>query len=624
MKSRFCLTILAICALPVALAGNLLGDAAISAGSHAGGLNPGIGGPPPCPAGTTARLEIVNNCEDPAFAVFSPGGSPGQPQALKNSGGWFRAYAAPENNGSGEYYIDTGAQGMGSLNSPALTLTTPPVDQVTYFQVGQFIKVAGGGKSGADLLTEVTAVNGSTLTLADPLLSSVSNAPVKYNTLKGAFPIASLSSQLFCIPDQGAPSGNFSFFLNCPKNDPFANEGCKIGSMTGDLASINTLFEPTFGCKPGTAAADCAFNAAGSAVDVPPHPHCPTDPSPANCGPLASPDYFDVSAVDGYTLPMTVEVLGNGCSRPSIDASMLDLASCPKEDSTTFYPWPINGPDISLLTTVGNVNKACVAPYKWLGSGSFGAPKNANPSIDSTCGPGGCTPYSYYAAIGCLSDTPEHAAIACPVGSGPQQRVGPTSKHDGTYAIQNTYWTQNLYAMGYTGYTSQYDDAVGGQVCAWGARMTVTLCPKGGKPYDPNQKWAFDTNAGECVISNAGAYSSRFACLTDPSSAVLFTCDVLTDTAHRPTMGSLSFSSARWKVDPGATKAQAKNGYTWAEIRSLKAMPGALVCRDLTSDQLTPAGQNITVRNCDYKYAPPYDPADPMFAASSWCPPPKP
>jgi len=98
MKSRFCLTILAICALPVALAGNLLGDAAISAGSHAaaisagshaGGLNPGIGGPPPCPAGTTARLEIVNNCEDPAFAVFSPGGSPGQPQALKNSGGWF-------------------------------------------------------------------------------------------------------------------------------------------------------------------------------------------------------------------------------------------------------------------------------------------------------------------------------------------------------------------------------------------------------------------------------------------------------------------------------------------------------------------------------------------------------
>ncbi len=612
MNNRFLFALLAACAPLMALAGNLLGDAAASAGDNAGGAVPGVGGPS-CATGSTRRLTIINHCSDEVFAVFTPGGNPTQPQALSNSGAWFRAYAA---QGSGENYINTGAQGSASINSTILNLTTLPSDTTTYFHPGQFIKITGGGSAGADLPTEITAVSTNALTLADPLLSAVTNAAVWYNTLKGAVPIAATASQSFCIPDQGAPSGNFSFFMVCPNNDPFANQGCNIGAIAGDRASVNTLFEPTFGCKPGVA--DCAFNAAD---DAPDYPNCQANPNATNCGPLGSGDYFDVSAVDGYTIAMKIEVAGNSCSSSIIDASMLDLASCPEENATTLYPWPISGPDISLLTSNGSINQACAAPYKWLGSGSFGNPKNASPSIDSTCSAAGCTPYSYYAAAGCLDDTPEHAAIACPNGSGPQQRVGPAAAHDGTYAIQNTNWTQNLYAMGYTGYTSQYDDAVGGQVCDWGATMTVTLCPNGGKPYDSTQQWAFNSTTGTCAVSPSGSYSSLFACLTDPGNAVLFTCDQLTDTAHQPVAGSLPFSSARWKADPKAT---AKNGYTWAQVQALKATPGALVCRDLTSNQLTPAGTNITVTNCDYKYAPPYDPADPAFAASSWCPAPSP
>ena len=151
--------------------------------------------------------------------------------------------------------------------------------------------------------------------------------------------------------------------------------------------------------------------------------------------------------------------------------------------------------------------------------------------------------------------------------------------------------------------------------------MTVTICPEGSSktPYDSTQKWAFDS--GNCVISASGTYPSQAACLTDPTNAVLFTCDQLTDSAHQPTAGSLPFSSARWKADPAATS---KNGYTWAQVQALKATPGALVCRKLTSAQLTPDGTNVTVTNCDYKYAPPYDPTDPTFAASSWCPVPQP
>ena len=618
MKNRFLLAVVVACTPLIAPAGNLLGDTAVSAGNQAGGTVPGIGGI--CPSGFTPRLTIVNNCSAEVFAVFTPGGNPTQPAALANSGAWFRTYADPANGGSGENYINTGAQGSGSLNSSTLTLTTLPSDTATYFYPGQFIKVTGGG-NGADLPTEVTAVSGNALTLADPLLSAVTNAVVWYNTLKGAvsIPVATTATpgQTFCVPDRGAPSGNFSFFMGCPGNDPFADQGCNIGAVAGDLASVNTLFEPTFGCKPNTV--DCAFNAADSGST---YPNCQATPNSTNCGPLSSNDYFDVSAVDGYTMAMTVEVVPNStvdgasCSSSLIDASMLDLASCPSEDATTLYPWPVSGAAISLLTVNGSINQACVAPYKWLGSGSFGNPTNPSPSMDSTCGPTGCTPYSYYAAAGCLDDTPAHAAIACPGGSGPQQRVGPA--FNGTYAIQNTHWTQQLYAMGYTGYTSQYDDAVGGQQCSWGATMTVTLCPSGSSktPYDSTQKWAFDS--GNCVISATGTYPSQVACLTDPTNAVLFTCDPLTDTAHQPAAGSLPFSSARWKADPTAA-----NGYTWTQVQALKATPGALVCRNLTSAQLTPAGTNVTVTNCDYKYAPPYDPTDPTFAASSWCPAPR-
>ena len=602
MHPRFLFVILALSTSLPALAGNLLGDAAAEAGNAAGGS---------CPTGFTQRLTIINHCSDEVFAVFTPGGSPTQPQALANSGAWFRAYAA---QGSGEHYIGTGAQGSGVSGSSTLTLTTLPGDTATYFQPGQFIKVAGGGSNGADLPTEVTAIKGNTLTLADPLQTTVTSAAITYNTLKGAVPIATGKSQPFCIPDQGAPSGNFSFFIGCPNHDPFADQGCNIGTVTGDLAGINTRFEPTFGCKPGSV--NCAFNAADAA---PNYPNCQTSPNATACGPLGSNDYFNVSVVDGYTVALQVQVTGDGCSSSLIDASMLDLASCPSENPRTLYPWPvISGLNLSLLTSSGGINRACVAPYQWLGSGSLGNPTNPSPSMDTTCGPAGCTPYSYYAAEGCLDDTPGHAAIACPGGSGIQQRVGPTD--NGRYAIQNMNWTQQLYAMGYTGDTSRYDDAVGGQVCDWGATMTVTLCPANSskKPDDATQQWAF--SSGQCAISSTGTYPSLFACLTDPANAVLFTCDPLTDTAYQPAPGSLPFASARWKVDPAAT---ANNGYTWAEVQALKTTPGALVCRKLTSNPLTPAGTNVTVTHCDYKYAPPYDPTDPAFAASSWCPAPR-
>src|SRR5262249_55764615 len=110
------------------------------------------------------------------------------------------------------------------------------------------------------------------------------------------------------IPNGGAPSVNFYFAMgNCP-NGPFGGS-CIIGSNA--LAQLNTLFEASFGCPSGQQG--CAFN--------PSNPVCPTgapycgttscatQPTAPNCGPLAPGDTYDVSAVNGYTIPMKVTVI---------------------------------------------------------------------------------------------------------------------------------------------------------------------------------------------------------------------------------------------------------------------------------------------------------------------------
>jgi len=71
-----------------------------------------------------------------------------------------------------------------------------------------------------------------------------------------------------------------------------------------------------------------------------------------NCGALGTNDYYDVSAVDGFTFPVRVDVTAQSsavlCNNNSgnnplqatqafVDGSMLDLSSCPTEDDLTVY-----------------------------------------------------------------------------------------------------------------------------------------------------------------------------------------------------------------------------------------------------------------------------------------------
>jgi len=279
----------------------------------------------------------------------------------------------------------------------------------------------------------------------------------------------------FEVPDKGAPGGNFRVYMGCDASSP---TNCIIGAASGDFAGINTLFEPTFGCKPGTPSGQCAFNPSSPAST---YPNCAGDPTAANCGPIASQDNYDISAVDGYTIPMKIDVAGTGCNRQTTDASMLLLAKCPAETGKTVYSSlaaqeTVIEQGVSLLNKDGSGNyKSCTSPGHWFAATQLGTP--SNPVLTP---PDGCNSGSYYSCGGnCTSSQPPR----CPSCGKAQCEIGP--KFDGTYAIENTNWVKTLKSWGYKGYTWAFDDGEGLQQCDWGAQIKLTLCPAGGTPYKP-------------------------------------------------------------------------------------------------------------------------------------------
>ncbi len=514
-------------------------------------------------AQTHNRLKIVNQCDDDAWAVFTPGGAPDQPSVEANSGAWFLPYATQL------YFEDPGWLGTVARNSTMMTLSSPGKTAPGFvFVAGQIVKVKGAGAAGGDLTTLILKVmnENRVLVLKDPAKTPVIKATVLYDTLQGAVLVKRATTRIFAVPDRGAPNGNFRFFMGCPSlannNNPFGGGGCVIGAITGDLANVNTLFEPTFGCMKGSKT--CAFNPAANPAT---HPLCPSQPNAKNCGPLSATDFYDVSAVDGYTLPIEVAASGKGCSAPLIDASMLDLASCPSENKKTLYSTNAMQQaqiekGFSLLTSAGPYRKACVAPYLWFESTDLGSPKNPK-ATEPGCPKGAaCSSVSYYAGAGCDSSDRRSLKLDCPGNSGPQQRVGP--QQNGQFAIHNTNWVSQLYALGYSGYSWQYADGVGGQTCpaAPQAVYQVTLCPGGGKPYATTAKWEFSEATGACAAGEGAAakYNSLIAC---QRANMRFVCDALT--ASDP----YKVPSALWQADAPATLHKA--GYSWPEVSRIES-----------------------------------------------------
>ena len=547
--------------------------------------SPAFAQAPSCPTGYTARFTVQNNCSTDVWMVETAPGLPLTQPAVLGQWAWFNQYATQ----FGSIGIGTGSISSGSR---ALSWSVPG----TIPAAGVTITVQGAGPSGAPLTTTIVKDSASGATLATHASTTVTNAAVSAFSGQAALLLPAGPSQTFCVPDKGAPGGNFRFFMDCPNGntDPFNSAGCTIGAASGALAGINTLFEPTFGCSPSLSASQCAFNPGDSSAA------CQSTPNRQHCSALASEDNVDISAVNGYTMPMSVTVSAT-CNRPSTDASMLDLASCPAETSATLYSSDSTqqatiDQGISLLVkdaTSGNL-KACVAPFNWFITSTLGTPTNPDPS-DPSCA--AITSSCFYAGAGCNTSEPE---TQCPGGSGPQQKVGPQA--NGQFAIQNTNWVQNLFALGYGGYTWQYGDGVGDQSCSWGGTAALTLCPNGGTPYNPSVLWTFSSTTGACSANGTGTpdgittFGSLIAC---QQATMLYACQDLTLT------DPFGIASAMWNADPTATLDG--TGSTYAEVQAQR--PGALTCSTLTVQNI-PAGAygnpggTMQLPECNYLYGP--------------------
>ncbi|HEV2335298.1 MAG TPA: hypothetical protein VGS13_07365 [Stellaceae bacterium] len=533
-----------------------------------------LGVPDAASAQSQPRLTIVNQCKDPVWAVLTPGGNGTQGAALYNSGGWFQQYVTtnsgqiirdqlPVFTSKNNSWAPTGF--TGTIGRGSMTLMSTRNPNPSNFKVGQIIGIVGAGERGGNLITTILAVNGSSITLANAAQSAVT-APKSSNVYvpqqMAAPPIKSGGMLSLRIPNAGAPSVNLSFYLGC-SGSPFASGTiCKMGGVPGTQTSgINTLFEATFGCTTNPNSLPnqrgCAFNPSS------PAPNCQAAPDRENCESLGFFDNYDVSAVDGYTLPMTIEVtppMGatqGTCSGSApitkIDASGLDLASCPSEDADTLFSTDskqqtLIKTGISLLTQIAGQGSACVAPFHWFEPpGALGNPPVGANTTSPKCGGGKCTSVSYYAAGACDSN-PANADVACPSGSGGQAEVGP--HQNGRDATQNTHYVQRLHQMGVIAYSWQFDDAFALQSCPSShatptmsyAKYQVTLCPNGNTtPYDTKQMWEF--SGGTCQVSASGTYQSLVAC---QQANLKYSCTDVTDAVSYVYADNKPVTAALW------------------------------------------------------------------------------
>ncbi len=349
----------------------------------------------------------------------------------------------------------------------------------------------------------------------------------------------------FPIPYAGAASGNIIFAYDCTTTSNGFSD-CKI---VRDTTEGHTIAEISAGCAYGTGDARCAQNPSNTSLK------------------LDATDYYDVSAVNGYTLPMTFELTnpGSGITAPrtDVDGSMLDLGSCATEygyggdgwqtlymttEDKTQYPLTyalLQNADyktgISLAaqaTPSGGGDSyytSCASPSRWFSNTTLGTPPNPSSIGGKTVAPPNT--FDWYGSSNlcgqteCTDTQTTPCTCTCPQCRGAQTSKGMFGNYKNG-AIQYTNFVKTLKESGYSGYTWAYDDGAGTATAAWTGdqtsgvlpQYTVTVCPNGGDPVSKGQKWAYDSVSGKCEANSSGAYASYHACLTqDPTAKTKFT-----------------------------------------------------------------------------------------------------
>lgn len=226
----------------------------------------------------------------------------------------------------------------------------------------------------------------------------------------------------------------------------YPNGGCP---PSGCSPAIDSLFEATWGCKPGS----------------PCHSAKPTT-------------WFDTTQVDGWTVPYRLSVKGEKercdcnegkCGFDGVDARNLSLDKCPtNEDLSWNGKWnftksgkPLRG--IDLRAIVDGKIVGCLSPCKYLTFAQpwgLGEQENNGQAATWMCcptpTPGNCHPEN-----GCLLSPP------C--------RAGPVS---------TTKFVQAVHKFAPGVYAYSYDDAVGLHACPAGSVVyEMEFCPEGSKGY---------------------------------------------------------------------------------------------------------------------------------------------
>jgi len=263
----------------------------------------------------------------------------------------------------------------------------------------------------------------------------------------------------FTVPAEGASGSRFWAKYGCDDN----GRNCKIGDSQqffpnppggcppgGCQAPIDSLFEATWGCKPGAA-----------------------------CNSKNPTTWWDTSQVDGWTLPYKVTLQGSydqcdcdGMGRcpmlKEVDGSKLDLARCPKGEDVSWggkYP-TFGGHDmknIDLRYIADGQVLGCMSPCKKL---NFGQPAGLN--INE-----GTLPTVYMCC-----PTPMIGAN-CQIDRG---CIGPEDCRRGP--IEGTKFVKAVHDMAPGVYAYSYDDALGLHACPAGTvKYTMEFCPAGSVQY---------------------------------------------------------------------------------------------------------------------------------------------
>lgn len=265
------------------------------------------------------------------------------------------------------------------------------------------------------------------------------------------------NSITYNIPDTGASGTRFWAKYGCDSNGkncligdsmqywPNPPGGCPTG---GCQVPVDSLFEATFGCKPGT-----------------------------SCNSASPTTWFDTSQVDGWTLPYRLTLYGatnqcdctaSGCPNLTVvDGSHLDLANCPtNEDASANGKYPTSGgrnmSGLDLRLIANNQVIGCMSPCKKLNYGppaGYGLSEGTIPTLYMCCptpNPSNCL-----LSNGCILPN--------------DCRAGP---------IANTQFVKAVHSMAPGVYAYSYDDGVGLHACPAGTvQYQMEFCPAGSATY---------------------------------------------------------------------------------------------------------------------------------------------